>query len=233
MDDLREFKYILPKAYQARANNTLDSIGFDSLEKCVDKKLWLSHLPITYNFNSLGYRDSDWNTTDYWVIGDSFSMGLGQPYEETWPRLLELKLNVKINKVCCNGAGNDWIDTAYQLVKQRNPKKVFVMWSFVYRQMSKDSDILLLSGYEKLTKIKNFSLVEKHIAERWQLIFNKYAQEDILFSFVPDWNQLLDIRNAELDSRAVKYQIMDRARDGFHFGPKTSDLIAENFIKKL
>ena len=228
-DDL---KALLPRAYQERAGQQLRAIGIDSPEHCFDPKRWYDHPPITYDFNSYGYRDHEWESADLWIIGDSFSMGLGQPYEETWPRQLEKLLNIRVNKVCCNGAGNDWIDAAYQLIRQQTPR-IVIMWSFLYRQMKRTDDVLLLSGHEKLSKVKNLAAVEHHVSQRWLDIYRKYDREDVLFSFVPNWNQSLATLEAEKDPRAISYVMQDLARDGFHFGPQTSRDIARAFADKL
>ena len=70
--------------------------GMDTLEECQDKDHYLSYTKdISYRYNSRGFRDHEWpeDLSDVvWCVGDSFTVGIGQPFEETWPQLLGKKL---------------------------------------------------------------------------------------------------------------------------------------------
>jgi hypothetical protein len=104
--------------------------------------------PITYKFNSRGYRDLDWPTdietlkNSIWCIGDSATMGIGAPVEHSWPSRLALKLNNRTINISMPGASNDWIyRQADQILKEIQPKSLVLQWSLLNRREIDDSII--------------------------------------------------------------------------------------------
>ena len=87
--------------------------GLDSLEHCLNKAHFLDYKkPITYEYNSRGFRDQEWpnDLSDVvWCIGDSFTSGIGQPFEETWPKVLENKIKKRCINLGLDGCSNDHI----------------------------------------------------------------------------------------------------------------------------
>jgi hypothetical protein len=73
--------------------------GMDTLEKCLDKDHYLSYTKdISYRYNSRGFRDHEWpeDLSDViWCVGDSFTVGIGQPFEETWPNILQKQIGMR------------------------------------------------------------------------------------------------------------------------------------------
>ena len=71
--------------------------------------------PITYNYNSRGFRDQEWpdSMTELreatWCVGDSFTVGLGSPVTHTWPNVLQQTLQKKTINVSMDGASNNLI----------------------------------------------------------------------------------------------------------------------------
>jgi len=61
--------------------------GMDTLELCLNKEYFKSYTKqISYRYNSKGFRDDEWpeDLSDViWCVGDSFTVGIGQPFEET------------------------------------------------------------------------------------------------------------------------------------------------------
>jgi len=97
--------------------------------------------PVTYKFNSRGYRDLDWPKdlqtlkSSIWCIGDSATMGIGVPIEHSWPSQLEQKLNNRTIKIAMLGASNEWITRKItSLVKEIHPSTIVVHWSFTHRR---------------------------------------------------------------------------------------------------
>ena len=68
---------------------------------------------VKYNYNSRGFRDNEWPTKNLvdtiWCFGDSFTVGLGQPQNECWPKVLESKINKKTINISLNGGSVNWI----------------------------------------------------------------------------------------------------------------------------
>ena len=76
-----------------RVGKLIDRTGLDTYELCIDKQHFENYnKKISYKYNSKGFRDVEW-PLDFsnWIccIGDSYTEGLGQPFEETWPQMLQ------------------------------------------------------------------------------------------------------------------------------------------------
>ena len=131
---------------QSRQNQTWSESGIDSLKGCLDKEHFKSYpYQITYNYNSRGFRDTEWpdNITELrdsiWCIGDSFTVGIGSPLTHTWVNLLQGKLNQRCINVSMDGASNNWIARkAIQVLKTIKPKIIVIQWSYIQRGESDD-----------------------------------------------------------------------------------------------
>jgi hypothetical protein len=114
----------------------------DSLELCLDKKHFEAYPhDITYNYNSRGYRDTEWPNnleelqSAIWCVGDSFTVGIGSPLEHTWPWILQQITQRRTINVSMDGASNNWIARHVNLIKKQiDPKNIIVMWSYVHRR---------------------------------------------------------------------------------------------------
>ena len=111
----------------------------DTLEKCLDKDHYLSYTKdISYRYNSRGFRDHEWpeDLSDViWCVGDSFTVGIGQPFEETWPKLLQKKLGERCLNLGEDGCSNDTIALRIkEIFKLHNPRLIVVMWSYLARR---------------------------------------------------------------------------------------------------
>lgn len=156
---------LLPNLFlPSRAGQTWQYSGLDSPEHAVDKQHFKSYPhEITYCYNSRGFRDNEWPVNDselknaIWCVGDSFTVGLGVPWEHTWPYRLSKITGKRTVNVSMDGASNQWISRSVQdIVKYVNPQYLVVMWSYTHRrEMSKD---LLL-------------------AQRWQQFYNNIKDE--------------------------------------------------------
>jgi hypothetical protein len=93
---------------------------------------------IQYQFNSRGFRDSEWPSdlaSAVWCIGDSFTLGVGVPEHNTWPRLLQTRLGKRCVNLGFEGASNQWIARrAVAVLQQVCPQIMVIHWSFVHRR---------------------------------------------------------------------------------------------------
>jgi hypothetical protein len=132
--------FILP----SRANQQWHYSGIDSSEHCLDKKHFESYPhDITYNYNSRGFRDTEWPTSieelqsAIWCVGDSFTVGIGSPIEHTWPWVLQQASQRKTINVSRDGASNQWIaKQALGICAVFPTAKIVVQWSFLHRRES-------------------------------------------------------------------------------------------------
>jgi hypothetical protein len=137
--------FVLP----SRVNQCWQYSGMDSIEHCFDKNHFKQYPhSITYNYNSRGFRDSEWpNSIEelkncIWCIGDSFTVGLGSPIEHTWPWLLQQQTSCRVINVSMDGASNEWIARRANLIqKEISPVNIIIMWSYIHRRENKNCNL--------------------------------------------------------------------------------------------
>ena len=150
---------------------------------------------IEYVYNSRGFRDLEWpsSTEDLkdaiWCIGDSFTVGVGAPFEHTWPHRLGKLANKRIVNVSMDGASNQWIArTVEKIVQAINPTNIVIMWSYTHRR-----------------ELDNSSLDD----ERRRL---HHTTRRTNLNPVADWENFLDCKNrVDLITNSVQFAV-----PGFH-----------------
>ena len=198
-----------------------------------------------YEYNYLGYRDNEWPedlSNRVWCIGDSFTLGLGQTFNETWPQLLSKKINDIIINISMNGASNDWIARrALYILKTFQPKHILIQWSFLHRrelsntQLTDEERAIWLDTKDN-KDIENF-LKNMHLVED-----NKNSTQ-VVHSFVPFFANFKDPSHPDLlvykhlDENNISYFVspeqLDFARDGYHYDVLTADAYATKYYEGL
>jgi len=218
---------IVPKKISWRSNYS----GMDSLELCNDRQHFLNYKKkITYEYNSKGFRDYEWPTDLddlVWCVGDSFTVGLGQPFAETWPQLLEKKIGKRCINLGEDGCSNDTISLRvkkiYDLYK---PKLIIVMWSYLHRRRIDNENVHFdKKDFGPKKDLENFVKNYKKISK---------LKTKVIQTIIP---------NVFLDSQIVNYLLnkfkilnftqLDHARDYHHFDIKTSKHLVDLLIKKI
>lgn len=210
--------------YYFNSNKKSYTSGIDSPEL----KGWYSMAttypyPVHYSFNSRGFRGKEWpkNLSNVlWCIGDSFTAGIGVPFEHTWPSILQHKSGIQCINLGINGAANRLIvNIAKQVITNYNPKYIAIMWSFPHRR------------YEdpwKLTHFTNRPLSED--LEHFKDCFN-----EVNSLFPSTYNTIIPELGLpiieDLTNKLYKYPILDRGRDNYHFDYLTAEVIAESIIE--
>ena len=150
--------FILP----SRVNQCWQYSGMDSFEHCLDKNHFKQYPhSITYNYNSRGFRDTEWPNTlnelkdAIWCVGDSFTVGLGSPVEHTWPYILQQQTGCRVINISMDGASNEWIARKCStILKIINPKNIVIHWSYIERRENFKNNSLLnrnwLRHYENI-----------------------------------------------------------------------------------
>ena len=212
---------------------TLNELATDTFENCDNKDHFLSYKKkITYKFNEHGYRDEEWpsDLSDViWCIGDSATMGVGQPFEETWPRILQKKSGKRCLNISSEGCSNDTIKLRAEFIhKNFEPKIMIIMWSFICRRRINNKDM----PYDKkdfgdmpdiLNFLRNFETVNK-------------LPIPIIHSAVPDAflkDRIKYLVDKKTKKNIVYFQTLDHARDGHHFDVKTSSQVCDRILEKI
>jgi hypothetical protein len=147
----------------SRINQVWDQSGIDSLEHCTSKTDYLKYPhQIEYKYNDRGYRDNNWpaNTADLesfiWCFGDSFTVGIGSPYQHTWPYLLSNRLDIRTVNISLDGASNLWIvRKILHLLEYLAPPVLVIHWSYIHRRESSAVDAVDLYWRSFYQKIKD------------------------------------------------------------------------------
>ena len=200
-----------------KSNLKLAFTGMDCVEHCVNQKHFVEYQkPISYEYNSLGFRDREWpqdTKNAIWCVGDSFTTGLGQPWEETWPSLLENTIQQRCFNIGEDGCSNDLMALrTKEIFTKHQPKLVIIMWSYLWRRYIKrrnvrfniDKKEMIQDDFDNL--VKNISKVSKFSSQIIQLAVPNCGLSNV----------------AEHLSDVAEIKQLDESRDGHHFDIKTS-----------
>ena len=232
-----------------KTNNIPEStelgMGTDRLEDCLNREHFLNYSKnIDYKFNSHGYRDNEWPddlSNVVWCVGCSAVLGTGQPFNETWPQLLETKINKRCLNIGEEGCSNDTIRMRTEHIhKTYQPKQMIIMWSCFNRRRKDGQDVQHdKADFGATADIKNFANNFKKI---------KNLDTNVIHLVVPD--ALLDLE--QWDQERFRYFLkksslfadedvdnfllfshLDKARDFLHFDIKTSQYITDRIVENI
>ena len=203
--------------------------GMDTLEKCLDKDHYLSYTKdISYRYNSRGFRDHEWpeDLSDViWCVGDSFTVGIGQPFEETWPNILQKQIGMRCLNLGEDGCSNDTISLRVQeICRLYKPKFIIVMWSYLARRRVNGENVQYdKNDFGNDEDMANFSKNFKIVNDLPTNIIN------LLIPIAFENEQLLQEKYKNL----IIIKQLDYARDYRHFDVKTSEGISQLIEKKI
>lgn len=269
-------------------NSIYKQQGIDSIEKCIDKKLFQTYpYDIVYTYNSRGFRDSEWPTTAIelqnaiWCFGDSFTAGLGSALPNTWVQQLQKTTGRRCINISMDGASNSWIARhVLEVIDIVKPKDIVIHWSYLWRGESQQQHLTdrerrshlefvetdkMLDNFLQILKKINYNSSDTNIVhsvipgakccdkkeieiywnnlkgENWpQLPQNLHDFNQLPFFIIQEINRfgykalfenyfgLLDLIGS-MPNWINEFEILDFARDGWHYDKKT----AENFVKKI
>lgn len=209
--------------------------GMDCLAECLNKDHFRNYgKKITYRYNSQGFRDVEWSrdlSNVIWCVGDSFTVGIGQPFEETWPKLLEARTGKTCMNVGEDGCSNDNIALrAQEIYRLHNPKLIVVMWSYLHRRRVNNINI----HYDKnsfgfLEDIQNFLKNFKIVNNLSTNIVNLIIPNACLFGNKKLSDHLLELNITDL----LFFPQLDYARDYHHFDIQTGNYVCDLILKKI
>lgn len=212
----------------SRANQRFQTLGMDSPRYCRD----IAHYNacrdnITYEFNSRGFRDQEWPqdlASAVWCVGDSYTVGIGQPIQDIWCQQLEQDLQRRTINISMDGASNAWISRrASQILRTVGPDIMILHWSFLHRREDPCTDVS-----DELRRIwhqrdsDDLAEFERCVIE----VENAKQHTLLLHSTIPNFSANPVIRQAFLrrlvGKRALPdLQQLDFGRDGYHYGRAT------------
>jgi len=220
--------------------------GIDSVNKCLNKEHFLNYpYKIEYKHNSRGFRGPEWPSdidNVCWCIGDSFTSGVGQPYEHTWPYVFSSKSNIPAINVSMDGASNTWISRKIIELLEIQPKYIIIQWSYIHRR-EKDIDINVdsknhincdeertirysseTSEDDMQNNIDCINLVEAN--KRNTTVIHTFIPKNVPGKYKLIFKDLIEKMNINV----VWFDQIDYARDYLHYDIKTSTDLAEKII---
>lgn len=226
---------------RSRANQKWYSGGIDDITRCLDRQHWQTYAyPVQYQYNSRGFRDEEWPTDPVqlrdavWCVGDSFTVGVGQPYDHIWPQVLSRATGRRTINVSMDGASNDWIARrARQILDQLAPRNMVVMWSYVHRRENPDCNLADEDRLMFCDARRDSDSADDHanlVACRGQLLG---IGTQVIEAAIPNFcvfgpHETAKDRDSICGGILTIHQL-DRARDGHHF----DILTAEHFVQDL
>lgn len=225
----------------SRANQTWYSGGIDTLDRCLDKKHFDAYpLKVEYTFNSRGFRDEEWPTDlaqlrdCVWCVGDSFTVGVGQPYDHIWPQVLARASGKRTINVSMDGASNDWIARrAKQILDQLAPRNMVVMWSYVHRRENPDNSLADEDRLMFCDARRDSDSVDDRANLQVCRTRLQDARSHVIEAAIPNFCVFASHETAKERDNVCGGILMihqlDLARDGHHF----DILTAEHFVQAL
>ena len=208
--------------------------GTDTLERCLDKDHYLSYTKdISYRYNSRGFRDHEWpeDLSDVvWCVGDSFTVGVGQPFEETWPQLLQQKLGRRCINISEDGCSNDTISLRVnEIVNTNKPKLIVIMWSYFTRRRVDGVDVSHdKNDFGDKQDLQNFMNNYTYVNNLPTTIIHSMIPKAFMGNFTEY------VMKKTTDVKQIKcVEQLDWARDHHHFDIKTSSTFVDWVHKKI
>lgn len=221
--------------------STRSTVSPDTFEECFNKEHFMTYTKnISYSFNSRGFRDLEWpdDLSDViWCVGDSFTVGLGQPFEETWPKILEKKLGKRCINIGEAGCSNDMIQLRINEIKIKyDPKLIVVMWSYPWRRFVDGENVHYNKddfGGEKDMQnfVRNYNLCKDDARILHSIIPTKWSVDmKETSTYAKMWTKVMEKKGVR---DIIVFPQLDHARDYIHFDIKTSEHVVDLMIKKL
>ena len=218
------------------ANLKTDSLGMDCREHCLNQRVFDQHPGVSYQFNEIGFRThpvNQFQSNAILVLGDSFTLGLGNNTTERYTDILESQLSHQVLNFSLNGASNDWISRKLQqLIPLFRPRAIVVHYTFSHRRERPRLDW----QDDERTECEPFYSSEENY-QNWfanfNLICSHAGSTKLIHSFIHNWHDCL-VDYSVLGNNVIPPIVpIDRARDNFHYGPQTHQVLADKITNLL
>jgi hypothetical protein len=206
-------------------------------QKKIDRFLSFPY-KVEYKFNSRGFRDSEWPESlqelqdAVWCVGDSFTVGIGSPFDHTWTQILARRSKKRTINISMDGASNDWIyRRALQIHQEVNPRIMIVMWSYTHRREHPDTTLS-----DEQRRIHHTESTTDEDLQHWLNLMTKLRTlpGDLIHSTIPRFDPLLESdRKALPDDVIYVDPQLDYARDHHHFDILTSRWFVDQISDRI
>jgi hypothetical protein len=179
-------------------NLKIDTLAPDTLKTCDNKKHFKNYpYKVKYAFNSRGFRDEEWPASlielqdSIWCVGDSATVGIGQPLDHTWVNILQTQLEKRTINIGLQGASNDWIGRrAIQILNEISPTLMVIHWTFTWRYEDPDSTKLDEERRKHFSADINFDQQAFDFIKTIKQVEQHKKSTKIIHSFYPGFSLL-------------------------------------------
>jgi hypothetical protein len=218
------------------ANLQTNTLGMDSKQHCFNAELFDASPPVSYQFNQVGFRTHSIDHFDpnaILVLGDSFTLGLGVNGADRFSDIIEQRTGHQVLNFSLNGASNDWIARKLQqLLTVFQPRAIVVHYTFSHRRERPNLDWL----DDERTECEPFYSGQENF-DNWTANFNRICvlakDTKLVHSFIPIWHDKSVGYTRFGNNVLAPCPQLDCARDGFHYGPLTHQLLADKITSLL
>jgi hypothetical protein len=222
-------------------NQQHESISLDSIDMALNKSHF-SNYPhdIDYQYNSRGFRGPEWPSElndVVWCVGDSFTSGIGIPYNHTWPHLLSTALSVPTINISLDGSSNMWISRKILEILETTPKCIVVQWSYAHRrELDSDGSDEFRRLFVRQTPTATTEDDIQNTIDCINLVEANKGETTIIHTFVPKnvprnyRTQFTNLIN-QMNINVVWFDQIDYARDYHHYDILTSTSLVEKLVE--
>ena len=240
---------VVPK----RANKEIQWHGLDNPKMTKQDadifENWPNGDKINYRFNSRGFRDEEWPATysgmkdAIWMIGDSFTMGMGIEYEESYKKKMEEVTGRRVIDISLDGTNPGWRRRiALKIMREVAPDYLIMHWGYIWRYKRKYRT-LAQEVRNTIFQEQEESCMESFV-ETFKSLWETDTNTKVLHNFLPkfagkwksqEWikHQIQDFTGDENPSICWDNEQLDTGRDGWHWGPETIQKYVENNLKLM
>ena len=143
-----------------------------------------------------------------------------------------------IINISLNGASNDWISRKVcYILKHAAPKTIFIQWSYLHRR--ENNNQLLLDEQRLMHHDPHDSNDIGNFLKNIMAVESNKANTRIVHSFIPEFNKIDNnyIIYDKLDEDRILFfpniDVVDKARDGHHYGKHTAMIYATQYMNTL
>lgn len=185
---------------------------------------------ITYELTYNGYRFHPLELTGSFSLffGCSHVFGLGNHIDDTIPKILSANISLPVINLGQRASSNIFQCVNSQRIIKAGiiPKKVFILWPDKSRTTYFSENIEMHGLWQTVNKSIPTYYQEYLKSNKHHEVIDSYLK----FSFTSIWNSVgVDVFSLESEN----VEIIDRARDNFHWGPKTNHTVADKFIQLI
>ncbi len=192
-------------------------------EGWIDKKF-------SYKFNQHGFRSDEFVDEDSVLfLGCSHTMGIGIPWETTWPYIVSRNLKLKCYNLGIGGGSNDLaFRLAYNYIPFLKPKMViFLVISNARLELlsQNETSINLTPGW--VSSLKNDEFYKSWLMNDGNLNAN-LAKNYLAIEYICKMNSIKFISHEQ-----TEIPCLDKARDLAHRGIRSNSEFANRVLQKI